>query len=167
VEYVRGERSRPAWALGESGFHGVSSHRRLGAIQTVFLATDRTEAALLDALRRGRLYALQRLPQGALVLADWTAAAGPKAAMSGETLRVPAGTVLEVRVAVDATGETADGFRVTLVRNGTVTEGWSGGRSVRATYRETFDGQPVVFRIEARGRAPHRIIASPIFVTPP
>jgi hypothetical protein len=166
VEYARGERSRPAWALGESGFHGAGSQRRLGAIQTVFLVGERKETAVLDALKRGRLYALQRLPEGALTLTDWSLTAGGTTAVSGETLRVAPGTPLEVRVAVEATGQTADGFRVTLVRNGTVTEGWSGGQVVRGTYGETFDGQPLVFRVEARGRAPHRILGSPIFVRP-
>jgi len=167
VEFARGERSRPAWGLGEAGFHGPQGGKRLSAIQTVFLVANKTEAALLDALKRGRLYALQRLPEGTLALADWSVAAGEASVVSGETLRVPAGTVLDVRVAVDAIGETVEPFRVTLVRNGIVTEGWSGGPSIRATYRETFDGRPLVFRIEARGRAPHRILTSPIFVAAP
>lgn len=167
VEYAAGERSRPAWGVGESGFHGTAGGKRLEATQTVFLVRERTERAVLDALKRGRMYALQRTPEGTLVLADWSVTAGDTAAVSGETLRVPEGTPVEVRIAVDATGAGADTVRVSLVRNGAFLNAWSGETSVRATHREVFDGRPLVFRIDARGRVPHRIISNPIFVVRP
>ena len=166
MEYAAGERSRPAWGLGEAGLHATAGGGKvLGGIQTVFLVRDRSEAAVLDALRRGRLYALQRLREGALELTDWSVAAADATAIAGETLRVAEGKTIEVRIAVDAAGSGADGIRVTLVRNGAVLDGWSGVRSVRATHQEVFDGRPLVFRIDAHGRTPHRILSSPIFVS--
>ena len=165
AEYAAGERSRPAWGVGEAGLHALGD-KPIGGIQTVFFVREKTEAALLDALKRGRLYALQRLPAGALELSEWSVTGGEAVAVSGQTLPVAAGGAIEVRIAVDATGSGADGIRVTLVRNGAVLDGWSGARSVRATHREVFDGRPVVFRIDAHGRPPHRILGSPIFVSP-
>jgi hypothetical protein len=165
VEYAAGERSRPAWGVGESGFHGTAGGKRLGALQTVFLVREKTEPALIDALKRGRLYALQRTPDASLILTDWTVASADAAVVSGETLRAAEGTMIEVRIAIDATGAGADGLRVTLVRNGAVVNGWSGETSIRATHREVFDGRPLVFRIDARARVPHRLVANPIFVT--
>ena len=32
-QYVRGERSRPAWAVAESGFHGLARGKRLGPVR--------------------------------------------------------------------------------------------------------------------------------------
>jgi len=164
AEYAAGERSRPAWGLGEAGLHAVGG-KPIGGIQTVFLVREKSEAAVLEALRRGRLYALQRLPEGVLQLADWSVRAGDASAISGETLRVTTGTEIEVRIALDATGSGAAGLRVTLVRNGAVLDGWSGDTSVQAIHREVFDGRPLFFRIDAHGRTPHRILSSPIFVT--
>jgi hypothetical protein len=162
-EYAAGERSRPAWGLGEAGLH-VLGGKPIGSIQTVFLVRERTEVGLLDALRRGRLYALQRRPEGALTLTDWSARASGATAVSGETLRAATGSEIEVRVAVDAVGSGAGGVRVALVRNGVVLDGWAGDNGVRAIHREIFDGRPVVFRVDARARAPHRVLSSPIFV---
>jgi hypothetical protein len=162
-EYAAGERSQPAWGLGEAGLHAVGG-RPIGNVRTVFLVRERTEAGLWDALVRGRLYALQRSPEGALELADWTVRAGGVAGVSGETVRVAAGTEIEVRVAVDSIGTGANGVRVTLVRNGAVLDAWSGEAGVRATHREIFDGGPLVFRIDARSRPSHRLLSSPIFV---
>src|SRR4030095_12426531 len=36
-EYVRGERTRPAWALAESGFHGHTARKQGGPVQTGLL----------------------------------------------------------------------------------------------------------------------------------
>jgi hypothetical protein len=165
AEYAAGERSRPAWGLGEAGLHTLGG-RPIGGIQTVFFVRERTESGLLEALRRGRLYALQRRPEGGLWLTDWSVRANGAAAISGEILHAASGTEIEVRIAVDAVGGGADGLRVTLIRNGVVLDGWSGAASVRATHREIFDGVPLFFRVDVRARAPHRILSSPIFVKP-
>jgi len=164
-EYVSGERSRPAWAVGEAGFHGLMAGKRLPTVQTVFLAAERSEAGILEALRRGRFYAMRRTPEAALVLAEFAVAAGVAAAGPGETLRVRPGTPLQVRVAVEATGEPAPPLRVALIRNGTVAAVWAAPPPLRVVHRETFAGAPVVLRLEARGREPHHLIVNPIFVT--
>lgn len=164
AQYAAGERSRPAWALGESGFHDVSAGKRLGTVQTVFLVAERTEAGVLEALRRGRLYALTRTAQVGLALSELTVGAPGGVAGPGDTLRAAAGDPITLRVAIDATDGAAEPVRVTLVRNGAAVEAWAGQTPFQVTYRETFDGTPLVLRIDARGRASHRLVASPVFV---
>jgi len=107
------------------------------------------------------------VPEASLVLADWSVAAGNAVAVSGETLRVAEGTPIDIRIAVDALGAGAAGLRITLVRNAAVLNAWAGDTSVRATHREIFDGGPLVFRVDARARAPHRLVTNPIFVARP
>jgi len=166
-EYAAGERSRPAWALGEAGFHGFSAGKRLGAIQTVFLVEERSARGLLDALAHGRMYALQRAPAAGLVLGEFAVRGGGAAATSGETLRAAAGTPLEVRLAVEAEGAGSAPVRATLVRNGTVVGAWSGPPPLRVVHREVFDGAPAYFRFDARGPVPHRLLTNPLFVRQP
>jgi len=166
-QYVTGQRTRPAWAVAESGFHGFTRGKRLGDILTVFLVDERSPAALLDALKRGRMYALRRSSDGALVLNDFSIAAPNAIAISGETLRVAPGTRVQVRVAIEATGERSQSVRVTLVRNGTVAEAWSGSTPLSVAYDDTSDGTPLVYRVDVRGRAPHQLVTNPIFVTTP
>jgi hypothetical protein len=164
-QYAAGERSRPAWGLGESGFHDVNAGKRLGRVQTVFLVRERTEAEVLSALRQGRLYALHRTPQTALALADFGVRSDEGRAISGETLKPAPGSVLEVAVGIDAAGTAAADLKVVLIRDGAIAEAWTGATPFRATHRETWDGRPAVFRIEARG-AGGRLLSSPIFVRP-
>jgi len=166
-EYAAGERSRPAWALGEAGFHGFSAGQRLGSIQTVFLVAERSPRGLLDALARGRMYALQRVPAAGLALGEFSVRAGAAAATFGETLRVAAGTALEVGVTLGADGAGPGEIRATLVRSGAVVGAWAGPPPLRVVHREVFDGRPAYFRLDARGPAPHRLLTNPVFVRPP
>ena len=164
-EYVRGERSRPAWALAESAFHGHTAGKQVGPVQTVFLVADKSEAGVLEAFRRGRMYAVQRTREVGFDLTEFSATASGATAGLGETLQAPAGTAIEVRVAIDATDGGAHDVRVMLVRNGRLEALERGATPFRTTRREVSDGTPLVFRVEARG-AQQRVLSNPIFVKP-
>lgn len=164
-EYAAGQRTRVPWALGEAAFHERSAGKSVGPIQTVFLVRERTDAAVLEALRAGRMYALQRGRDTTLALGEFTAAAGGTTAISGETLRTAPGTPLEVTVAISGPEARSSDVRVILIRNGSIAAAWSGATPFRATHREAWDGRPAVFRLEARA-AGARLLSNPVFVRP-
>jgi len=161
-QFASGDRSRPAWGVGESGFHGFTAGKGLGTVRTVFLVEERSERAALDALKRGRMYAVQREADAELVLAEFSVRAGGVAALSGEVLRAAEATAVEVTVAVETTGVPTRDVHVTLVRNGDVVGAWTGPPPFRKVHRETFDGSPTFYRLEVRG--PGRLLSNPIFV---
>jgi hypothetical protein len=164
-EYVRGERSRPAWAVAESGFHGLTAGKQVGPLQTVFLVESRTEAGVLDALRRGRMYAVQRTRELGFDLPQFAVTAGGASAGAGETLKVPAGTPIELSVAVEASDGRSHDVRLAVVANGRAVALERGGTPFRTVYRTTTDGTPLVLRVEARG-SQQRVLSNPIFVRP-
>lgn len=165
AEYARGERRRPAWAVAESGFHGLTAGKQVGPLQTVFLVEERSAAGVLDALRRGRMYAVQRTPGLGLDLVQFSASAGGASAGAGETLQARAGTPVELAVTVEASDGGAHDVRVVIVRNGVVATVGRGATPLRAVHRETSDGTPVVLRAEVRG-VRQRVLSNPIFVRP-
>jgi hypothetical protein len=166
-EAARRERTRPAWAIGEAGFHALEAGKRLDGVQTVFFADARSEAGLLAALRRGSMYALQRSPDARLVLDEFSATHAGGVAASGETLHVPPGSPITVTVAVDAASGPL-GVRIALVRNGTVVATSSATTPARVVYREPFDGAPTFFRADVVASVrPNRLLTNPIFVAPP
>jgi len=165
-EYAAGQRTRVPWALAEAAFHEHSAGKRVGPIQTVFLVREHTDAGVLEALRAGRMYALQRGRDTGLALREFAATAGGPSAISGETLRAAPGAPLEVTVAVDAVEPRPADVRVTFVRNGSAIAAWSGSTPFHATHREVWDGRPAVFRLEARGGGA-RLLSNPIFVRQP
>jgi hypothetical protein len=161
-EFAAGDRSRAAWAVGESGFHGFTAGKSLGKVRSVFLVEERTERAVLDALKRGRLYAVEQEGGAELVLAEFSIRAGASAGVSGDLLRVPEAAQVEVTVAVESTGPTTREVRVTLVRNGAVVRAWTGPPPFRVVHRDVFDGSPTFYRLDVRG--PGRLLTNPIFV---
>jgi hypothetical protein len=163
AEYVRGERSRPVWAIAESGFHGLTAGKQVGPLQTVFLVEDRSEAGVLDALRRGRMYAVQRTRELGFDLTQFAVTGGGAGAGAGETLRVPAGTPIELTLAVEASDGRANDVRVAVVVNGRAVALERGATPFRTVYRTTTDGTPLVLRMEARG-SQQRVLSNPIFV---
>jgi len=165
AEYARGERSRPAWAVAESAFHGHTAGKQVGPIQPVFLVAEKSEAGVLEAFRRGRMYAVQRTRELGFDLTEFSATAGAATVGMGETLSAPAGTPVEVRIAVDATDGGRHDVRVTLVGNGGLETLERGATPYRAVRRLTAGAAPLVLRVEARG-AQQRVLSNPIFVKP-
>ena len=161
-QFAAGDRSRPAWGVGESGFHGFTAGKTLGKVRTVFLVEERTERAVLDALKRGRLYAVEQEAGAELALAEFSVRAGGAAAVSGDLLRAPEATPVEVTIAVETTGAATRDVRVTLVRNGAVVRAWTGPPPFRTVHREIFDGSPTFYRLDVRG--PGHLLSNPIFV---
>jgi len=161
-QFAAGDRSRPAWAVGESGFHGFTAGKSLGKVRTVFLVEERTERAVLDALKRGRFYAVEQEAGAELVLAEFSVRAGAAAGVSGDLVRTSEATPVDITVAVEATGAKARDVRVTLVRNGAVVRAWTGPPPFRTVHRDTFDGSPTFYRLDVRG--PGRLLSNPIFV---
>ena len=164
-QFALGDRSRPAWAVGESAFHNFTAGKGLGNVQTVFLVEERSERAVIDAFRRGRMYALQRERDAGLVLTEFEVRSGAAAAVSGETLRAAEAAPIEVSVAVETAGGATRDVRVTLVRNGVTVEAWSGPTPIRAVHRERFDGGPAFYRLDVHGAG--RLLSNPIFVRRP
>ena len=166
TQYAARERSRPIWTVGESGFHGPRAGKRIGPVQTVFFVTERSEAGVLDALKRGRMYALRNSGGVALVLSEMTVVGPNGAARLGETLEVPASTPVEVRATVEASGTDASPIRVTLVKNGEVAGSWTGPAPLRVAHRDTAAARRAVYRIEAHVSAADYLVANPVFVGP-
>jgi hypothetical protein len=163
-EFAAGDRSRPAWAVGESGFHGFTAGKTLGKIRTVFLVEERTERAVLDALKRGRFYAVEQEAGAELVLTEFSVRAGSAAAISGDVARAAEAAPVEVTIAVEATAGAAAArdVRVTLVRNGAVVRAWTGPPPFRTVHRDVFDGSPTFYRVDVRGLG--HLLSNPIFV---
>ncbi len=160
-EFAAGDRSRPAWAVGESGFHGFTAGKTLGKVRTVFLVEERTERAVLDALKRGRFYAVEQEGGAELALTEFSVRAAGAAGVSGDLVRTSA-AALDITVALEASGAPAREARVTLVRNGAVVRVWTGAPPFRTVYRDAYDGSPTFYRLEVRG--PGRLLTNPIFV---
>jgi hypothetical protein len=166
-QYVKGERARPAWGLGEAGYHGKRTGKKLTTIQTVLSVDQRTEAAAIDALKRGRHYSVRRSDTLTLALPDFGITVSGATAGMGDVLAVPAGTPLEVHATVEAVGGASQGVRVTLVKNGEVAGVWTGNTPYRVLHKDVAGAARAYYRLDARVSPGEYLVSNPIFVAPP
>ncbi|MEE9521298.1 MAG: hypothetical protein V3W05_00645 [candidate division NC10 bacterium] len=164
LEYMEGRRTRPAWAIGELGYHGPS--KRLGDILTVFLVPQRSRGEILQALKLGRFYSVQRLPDYRLVLEDFSI--GQKGRqewipMGGE-LEADGGGPLWIRLRISASDGREVPFALRLIHSGRLLHTIQG----RTPFAETLKVSPPdrgmgeFFRVDVV--KPHRLLSNPIFI---
>lgn len=168
LEYVRGARERPPWGFGEIAYHTAGSAGiYLQQVQTVLWVRQRSPEALLDALAKGRMYALRRTKESGMVLDDFSlgSSAGGRSAMSGETLQVDEGGFLRVRVAISTSDGKAEPVMVRVIRGGTVLAALNETApfSLSIEDRGPVAGETTYYRLLV-GSGAQQIISNPIFV---
>ncbi|MEK7220533.1 MAG: hypothetical protein AAB253_04995, partial [candidate division NC10 bacterium] len=168
ADYLGGRRAAPAWALGEAAYHREGqAGKRFGDVQTVLLVDRKDPAALLQALRAGRLYAVQRAPEVGLILDQFQVILPPRPpAEAGEQLALRAGDRPEVRAVVRATDGRQVGIQVLLNRAGAVAQSLRGETPLMLSWTEAPlpAGTRMFYRLIVRGPAGHQLLSNPIFV---
>ena len=164
LEYTQGHRARPAWGIGELGYHGPP--KGLGDILTVFLVPERSRGTILEALRLGRFYSVQPKPKYRLVLEEFSIGqkeTGEWIPMGGE-FEAGGEAPLSIRLRIDGSDGRERAFTLRLIRSGRLLRVIQG----RTPFAETLEATPPdqgireFFRIELV--KPHRLLSNPIFV---
>jgi hypothetical protein len=169
-DYLAGRRPAPIWGWGELALHYPEQTRgrnakRVDEVLSVLRAPECTEAALLEALRHGRGYAVRAAsPEGHLQLTGFTLATGTERAGSGETLTA----AVEVRVGVELafSGSDAPAVRARLVRSGEVVLEHHGGLPCTLTFTDPGPSSRETgawYRLLVDNRY-HRLVSNPIFL---
>jgi len=163
--YCRGERAEPVWGIAEADFHDEQNGSEIDAFQTAVQASDKTAAAVLDALSRGRCYAVQKGRGYRLVLDRFEVRhlQSGGAASSGSEISIQGPAVVSVRISA------SDGrpyqVKLVMVRGGTVLPGIEGTTPLRIDFADDADWTGRSFyRLEAQGEGDSRLLSNPIFV---
>jgi hypothetical protein len=168
IEYLGGRRTTPAWAIGEAAYHHEGqAGKRLGDIQTVVLVDRKDPPSLLQAVRAGRMYALQRTAKESLVLDQFQVILPDRpAAEAGDRLSLPGGARPEVRAAIRATGGRRMPIEALLIRSGKVAHSIRGETPLAFRWSEPplSAGTGLFYRLQVRGISGHKILSNPIFV---
>ena len=168
ADYLGGRRAAPAWALGEAAYHREEqAGKHFGTVQTVFLVDRKDSAALMEALRAGRFYALQRRPEAGLVLDQFQVLLAERPpAEAGDRIMLRAGDRSEVRAAIRATDGRRIAIEALLVRNGVVAHSIRGETPLLFRWSDAglSVGASLFYRLEVHGPAGHQILSNPILV---
>ncbi len=166
-QYRKRERNRPVWAIGEVDF-GDDDSFSIKDSQTIFLLKDKSEEAVIEALKAGRIYALHLYTVNAptLVLDNFTVenVAGKTVAYMGDELRTGENPHLRIHVSCLETDMKNAGYKIDIIRNGEVIHQFKSSGNTEMIYDDNYfkSGECVYYRLDIDG--PSRIISNPIFV---
>ncbi len=166
-EYCMGFRRTPPWGIATSDYHEEGeSGQKLGDFQTVFLLSEYSNAAVLDALKQGRIYACQgnfpRMPRLEKFAVSDSENEGVRPAVSGEELVVKRNP--HIRVAVSGHPNSREFVRVRLICSGELIKVFSGKLPLEIDYVDnpSRKRRKIYYRVDMKGYG--AIVSNPIFV---
>ncbi len=163
LEFAAGHRERPTWGIGELGYH--RSDKRLTDVQTFLWVRERSRQGVLEAIRRGRMFAVERPPAYSLLLRDFSLSQGGpgRSAISGGELRIEGQEPLLLHLNVEASDGSRRPLRIDLIRSGTLIQRFDGETPFRTTYRDAPPSgtEKIFYRLKIA--SPHLLASNPIF----
>ncbi len=162
AQYVAGQRPKPIWGEGEIDYHWDQKGNQIHDILTVFLVKERSEQAVLDALRQGRMYAV-RGGDEQLVLDTFEVESDISRGIAGE--EIPSQGLARISLRIDKLNGKQEEVKLRLIKSGQVIAQFSGltpleFQQVDAGIRP---GEKVYYRLLAQSRS-SRLTSNPIFV---
>jgi hypothetical protein len=136
-EFCDGKREKPVWGISTADFHEDGKlGLKLGAFPTTFLVREFSKAAVLDALRKGRMYG-SRGDGRSWPQLDYFKVLGPngETALMGETLTAAGAPLIKFRVSYQ--GGDSIPIVVLLIRGGVLLRRFEGTTPLEVEYLDS------------------------------
>lgn len=170
--HASGERNdRPAM-VGEIAFHSPDhAGKELDQVLTIFWVRERSQAAILDALRQGRAYAVERYKKEfRLTLDDFYATVedGSQHIGPGEALSLTPGSAVSLHVSVSTTDNQGHLVTLRLIKSGEVMAHTTGITPLRYDILDPHgsNGRSETYRLEVTGGQTGELLTNPIYLEP-
>jgi len=163
-EYCMGKRKRPMWGISAGDYHSENGDP-LGTYPTVFLVKEKTKREILDALKRGRMYACRRSLDSIISLDEFSvedSATGTKGTM-GEEVFCKDNPLVKLKISAQDGKKYDVGVRI--VRSGQLMYSMEGTTPFEATIEDNSlaPGKKIYYRMDMRGGGA-MAVSNPIFV---
>lgn len=163
-QYVSGERDEPVWCFGEMLYHYEGqAGKKLSNVETMIWASEKTETALLESVRKGLFYARYNHRGKSLTLDQWQVAG----LESGQTGRISKDYVdVTLRVSASVSIAKTDILNILIIRNGKVIKEVNLPVPFDLNFRDDLpqDQQALFYRAIVAGKYPLRLVTNPIFI---
>ena len=171
LQYCAGMRQRPVWAIGEVDYKGHGFD--IAETQTVFLIKEKSYENIMYALATGKMYAAMgdanKLTLNSFVVEDTSS---DKLAFMGDDIELTGKPRIRIVVTVDKTDKSSAynkrGFKIDLIRNGTVIKTFEADDSIDIAYDDDYysPGEKIYYRLAVDTSYLFRgIVTNPVFVT--
>lgn len=169
LEYCEGKRERPIWGISTADFHEEGhAGEKLGNFPTVFLVKEKSKKNILDALKKGRMYAsrgdvdLPRLKLREFYISD---SKSSQRGVMGEEIQIVGTPEIHILLSTDEPGE-VNPLKVRLIRDGKLLKEFSGETPLKINFLDEFTkpGRKVYYRLDVRDSRDRIVVSNPIFV---
>ena len=166
ISYCRGIRNKPVWAIAGADYHGEQKGVGLDTFQTIFLVSDKRNQDVLQALERGRFYAVRKTKDSRLKLDYFqieSKIAGHTAIM-GEDISLEGKPVLKGQLS--AFDGSSQKVTVSIIRHGKITWTFEGKTPLdfHLIDQEGWSGK-TYYRLDVKSKTGGHLLSNPIFVT--
>lgn len=165
MDYCKGRRDQPVWAIAGSDFHEEQKGFDLDTFQTIFLVDNVRTETVLQALERGRLYAVRKSDNSRLTLDQFKIedhrTAG--AAIMGEEITLNGPPVIRGRLsALDGKRQEVN---VTIIKDGKNAWNFQGRTPLDFNFVDK-DGSSgkSYYRLDVKSSCGGHLLSNPIFV---
>jgi hypothetical protein len=167
MEYLNGNRERPVWGFGSNDYLCENQNGdNLGSVRTVFLVRESNNDTVLDAMQKGRMYAVRQTDANRLSLDEFVVKdqkSGNQVTMGQEMVATDFPTVNMKLRSVQGGTKTA---QIQIIRNGALVKEETVSLPYDLTWRDVGIDRikPVYYRIKATVSPTDHLVSNPIFV---
>ena len=167
MEYLDGNREQPVWGFGSNDYFCENQNEDiLGSVRTIFLVRESSNNTVLDAMQKGRMYAVRQTDANRLSLDEFVVKdqkTGNEVTMGQELVATDIPTVSIKLRSVQGGTKTA---QIQIIRNGSLVKEETVSLPYSLTWRDVgIDrAKPVYYRIKAMVSPTDHLVSNPIFV---
>ena len=169
TEYCLGQRATPVWGISSADFHEEGGAReKLGNFPTFFLVKSKTKKDILDALKKGRMYACRGdVNSPRLILDDFSVSDSKTSqkGIMGEEIFSEGYPRINIRIS--STGsEKGNSVTLRLIRSGKLLKTFSAETPLSINFEDDFfkPGKKIYYRLDAIDKKGRKLVSNPIFV---
>jgi hypothetical protein len=169
IEYCLGRRAKPAWGISSADFHREGAAReKLGNFPTFFLVKSKTKKDILDALKKGRMYAGRGdVDSPRLILENFSISDSKTSqkGVMGEEIFSKGYPRINARIST-TDPEEKNLVIVRLIRSGNLLKTFSAETPLSINFIDDFiePGKKIYYRLDAADKKGRKLAANPIFV---
>jgi hypothetical protein len=169
IDYCSGKRAKPVWGISTADFHKEGeSGEKLGNFPTIFMVKNKSKTDILDALKKGRMYAYRGdVSSPRIVLETFSifdSEASQKGVMGEEIFSKG---YPRVYIRVSAPGlDKENSLTLRLIRSGNLIKTFSGKSQFDIDFMDDFyePGKKVYYRLDIKDKKGRKLLSNPIFV---
>ena len=167
MEYLRGQRNQPVWGYGGNDYLCEDQNGdKLGSVRTIVLVREKNRDALLNAMRKGRMYAVRQADDNRLSLDEFVVEdqkTGQQATF-GQELNSTDFPAVKIKLrSIKGGNKTA---QIQIIRNGVLAKQETVSLPYELTWRDVNNPKEkkAYYRVKASVNSMDHLISNPIFV---